>query len=392
MKKRKLYMFVCCVVVIILLFTFFLNKKHNKDNEENIEIPLPQLDSNIDMSDEEIGFCYYVYKDVYRYATEAKANLKYLDVEDVVERYLLIAEIDDISLEQVKEEKVKTEKTIAEGIYQPDCITYNVYLKGENLEPMQLNGMISTILSYADTVEGVEYVKIFLNNRLQTTSEQMPNQGYFIQKETSSIEVVRDKAMYEKNKGTNAEFTFVLKDENGIPMKNVVYYVEGSDVGENITNSTGEIKLSVKTNNQYTLRLQKKNSIVYGMYGEEASIYEEMVVCFDVKDGFEQELIWKDEYVIDLSESLGETVIDVKNFIDKSYEEVLVSVNKNGAIYKLGYCEDDGTIIWNDCGAMADEYIVILAVDGNEKYFEAKANNGNIEIIKETLEEPKVAE
>lgn len=389
LKKWIVGLFVCCIIAVIMIFSLFTRLKQNR---ENTDIPLPQLDSDIDISDEEIGFCYCVYKDVYRYAVERKNNLIHLTVEDVVERYIEIAELNDISIDCVKTKKVMNEKQISKGIYYPEATTYEVYLKGKGIEVTQVNGLISTLLSYFDTVKGNEYVKIYLNNQLQKTSEQMPEPGYFIQRQTSYWEKARDKAGYEENEGKSTNVKFVLKDENKNAMKNIIYYIEGSDKGEMITDSTGEIELSLKSNNQYMLRLQRKNSIVYGMYGENASIYEEMVVCFEVNEEFEQQLIWDEACVTKLCEAENKIIIDVTDFANAPYEDILVSVNKHGASYEIGYCEDDGTIVWNDYGQIADNCILTLIHNDIETYYEAKINDGVFEIIGETTEEPKIAE
>ena len=168
MKKWIVGLFVSCIIAVMMIFALFTRLKQNK---ENTNIPLPQLDSDIDISDEEIGFCYCVYKDVYRYAVEKMNNLIHLTAEDVIERYIQIAELKDISLDCVKTKKVRNEKQISEGVYNPNATTYEVYLKGKGIEVTQVNGLLSTLLSYFDTVKGNEYVKIYLNNQLQNTSE-----------------------------------------------------------------------------------------------------------------------------------------------------------------------------------------------------------------------------
>ena len=389
MKKWIVVLFVCCIIGIIIMLAFFMRLKQTK---ENTNIPLPQLDSNVEISDKDIGFCYCVYDDVYKYAVEKKSDLKHLTVEDVIERYIEIARIKDISLDYVNTTKVKDEKSLSKGIYYPVTTTYEIYLKGNSMEDVDVNGLINTLLSYFDMVEGVGYVKVYLNNQLQTTSEPMPKYGYFIQRQTSYQELRRDKFLYESNEGISVDIKFSLKDENGNAMKNIVYYIEGSTTGEKIINSSGEIKLSVKTNNQYMLRLQKKNSIVYGMYGEKANIYEEMVVCFDVQKGFEEELIWATDCVTSFCEPTSKITVDITDIANAPYEDILVSINKHGASYEIGYCENDGTIVWNDYGTLANEYIVTLKIGDKVTHYEAKINDGVFEITGETTEEPKIAE
>ncbi len=350
-------------------------------------------------------FNYYIYTESGDYKV-VEGKIEELKIEEVINKYLELSDISDITVEKVEFIHKDAEESEVDGLvfYVPASNTYEIYLRGDTFAEENAKGLVNTVVSYMRNEPGNDYVKIYFNNQQYLIDESMPDYGYYnFQMDIGSE---GDENPWAENSEETVDISFVIIDEKGNPMKNITYsleYVSGErgsyQPGYGITDSTGEFTRSVHPNATYILHLEKRNAVSYTNEIEPV-VYEEMLVNLDVKEAFSKEIVWEEDKVTKINDRGESITIDISDIYDGNREEIFLQLfTEEGGQIQLGYPDKDGKFIWYDGVdgnySLTLQKFELISGESNIKYaktYIVELKDGEMNIIKEQEGEIEILE
>ncbi len=380
---------------------------------ESDELRFPEIGLEPDVEEE--GFKYYILLDSgeYKLVEEEVVASKNMDVSSVIDKWMKLNGVTGIHMKDVKFKHTDAweEEVVIDGNsyveHRVATNVYSVYLEGSEINSELNNelaiGLVNTLISYAEDKTGVEYVKPYFNDVPMVLTDEENEMGYSY----ISVKLQRDEQeQWAEDFEDMIDISFVVKDEDGNPMKNIVYslqYISGEkgsyQPGYGITDCTGEFTRKVHPDAVYELHLQKRNQVSY-ISDIEDVIYEELIVTMDVTEEFTKEIIWKEEDVIKSATRNNPVMIDISEIYEGNCEEVFLQLfTEDGGQIQLGYTDKRGEFMWYD-GCSENVYLNVQVIKENgqdssitySKLYDVNIKNGRMNIVGEHRENFEILE